>query len=58
MTVEQIAIWLYDEFDPDQGMEPDACDAQYGPHWPWDQKVDSEKEYWRDKARELLALMK
>lgn len=55
---EALAKWLYDEFDPDYDMEPDACDAEFGPHWPWEEKADAERAYWLRKADEVLAMVR
>jgi hypothetical protein len=49
--------WLYNEFDPDQDLMPDECDAQYGPHPPWEVLGDGDRTHWVRSAEKLLEFL-
>lgn len=57
MSQLELAQWLYDEFDPNYELEPDACDAQYGPHAGWENLSENDQSYWLSKAEALLERM-
>lgn len=52
-TTEELAEWLYDQFDPDA--EHDACDAQFGPRPPWDRLTYDQHCRWVKRAIGVLA---
>lgn len=54
---EELAEWLYDRFDPDAGLMADECDAQLGPHPPWDQLTCDQHCYWVGKALEVQSVV-
>jgi hypothetical protein len=58
MDRETLAIWLYDELDPDADMEPDACCAILGPHPAWSDMSPNDQSYWLKKADELIQMFR